>query len=126
MILILVAALAGGLGASCRYLTDRTITLSTKSRFPYGTLVVNLTGALLLGVVTGLASDRLISRDVELVLGTGFVGGYTTFSTFVYEAYFLLVRRGSRSLGTINLFGSLVGGLLLFAVGLEVMLTLHH
>ncbi|MGC8480403.1 MAG: fluoride efflux transporter CrcB [Acidimicrobiales bacterium] len=124
--MIAVASIAGGLGAGCRYLGDRKITQATKSRFPYGTLAINLTGALLLGLMTGLSSDRIIPHDLEMVLGTGFLGGYTTFSTFVYETYFLLVRRGTRSLGLANLSGSLIGGLLLFAAGLEAALALHR
>jgi CrcB protein len=73
--------LLGGLGAVCRFLLDRAVTKRVGRPFPFGTLVVNLTGALLLGFLAGLA----LRPDLALLAGTAFVGSYTTFSTWMLE-----------------------------------------
>jgi CrcB protein len=73
--------LLGGLGAVCRFLLDRAVTKRVGRPFPFGTLVVNVGGALLLGFFAGLA----LSPHVALLAGTGFVGSYTTFSTWMLE-----------------------------------------
>jgi len=71
----------GGTGAVLRFLVDGRVSVRTGRLFPYGTLVVNLSGAVLLGLVTGLALDH----DVALLAGTATVGSYTTFSTWMFE-----------------------------------------
>jgi CrcB protein len=73
--------LIGGLGAVCRFLVDRTVSGWFSETFPFGTLVVNISGALLLGLLSGLA----LSPDLALLAGTAFVGSYTTFSTWMLE-----------------------------------------
>ena len=75
------ATLMGGLGAVARFSLDRAVATRIGRPFPFGTLVVNLTGAMLLGFFAGLA----LSPQVALVVGTGFVGSYTTFSTWMLE-----------------------------------------
>ena len=72
---------AGGIGAVLRFLIDRTVSGRAGGSFPYGTLAVNLSGALLLGVLSGLA----LSPHLALLVGTAFVGSYTTFSTWMLE-----------------------------------------
>jgi CrcB protein len=74
-------ALLGGVGAVCRFLIDQAVSKRISNPFPSGTLVVNISGALLLGFLAGLA----LSPDVALLVGTGFVGSYTTFSTWMFE-----------------------------------------
>ena len=74
-------ALMGGLGAVARFSLDRAVTKRIGRPFPFGTLVVNLSGAMLLGFLAGLA----LSPHVALIVGTGFVGSYTTFSTWMLE-----------------------------------------
>ncbi|MGV0741816.1 fluoride efflux transporter CrcB [Mycolicibacterium sp. XJ870] len=74
-------AVLGGAGAVCRFLLDRAVSARVKRGFPFGTLAVNLTGALLLGFLGGLA----LSPHTALIVGTGFVGSYTTFSTWMLE-----------------------------------------
>ena len=74
-------ALLGGVGAVLRFLVDRAVSKRVARRFPFGTLVVNLSGALLLGFLAGL----LLSPHVALLAGTAFVGSYTTFSTWMLE-----------------------------------------
>jgi CrcB protein len=71
----------GGLGAVLRFLVDRTVSGRIARAFPYGTFVVNVSGALLLGLLSGLA----LSPHLALVIGTAFVGSYTTFSTWMLE-----------------------------------------
>jgi len=73
--------LVGGVGSVLRLLVDRTVARRLARPFPFGTLTVNITGATLLGLVGGLA----LSRDATLLIGTAFVGAYTTFSTWMLE-----------------------------------------
>ncbi|TDC59898.1 fluoride efflux transporter FluC, partial [Streptomyces hainanensis] len=74
--------LAGGVvGAPLRYLTDRAVQSRHDAVFPWGTLTVNVTGCLVLGVLTGVAP----SESLRLLLGTGLCGALTTYSTFSYE-----------------------------------------
>jgi CrcB protein len=79
-------ALAGALGACARVVVDRLVrppsdVHGASTRLPLGTLVVNVTGSVLLGLVVGWG----VSDDMRLVVGTGFCGGYTTFSTYVFD-----------------------------------------
>jgi len=73
--------LLGGAGAVLRFLVDRAVAQRTARPFPFGTLTVNLTGAVLLGLLSGLA----LSHHMALLAGTAFVGSYTTFSTWMLE-----------------------------------------
>jgi len=81
---------AGGGGAVARFLLDRAVVDRTRGVFPWGTLVINLTGSLLLGLITGLALHHGLSKSAKIVLGTGFCGAYTTFSTFSFETVRLI------------------------------------
>jgi CrcB protein len=71
----------GGAGSVMRFVVDGAVAARRTSNFPYGTLVVNLSGSVLLGLVTGLA----LSHDAALLAGTAAVGSYTTFSTWMFE-----------------------------------------
>lgn len=86
-------ALLGAAGAIARYLVDRAIMLRLATSAPVGTLVINLSGSLLLGVLIGLAHRGLATTDEVLVLGDGFIGAFTTFSTFTVETLQLLRTR---------------------------------
>lgn len=104
--------LLGGAGAVLRFVIDGAVSARVSRPFPYGTLVVNLTGALLLGLVTGLA----LSKTGSLLIGTAALGGYTTFSTWMFETQ----RAGeSRQVPVMlaNVVVSLVAGLAAAAVG---------
>ena len=81
--------LLGGLGAVARFSLDRAVSRRVARPFPVGTLMVNLTGALLLGFLAGLA----LSPHMALLAGTGFVGSYTTFSTWMLETQRLSEER---------------------------------
>lgn len=92
----LLAALAGGLGATARYALDSRITAHVGGAFPCGTFIINVTGAFLLGVVTGATNASLLPEPWSVVLGLGFLGGYTTFSTASVQAAELFARRRAR------------------------------
>lgn len=79
----------GGLGSVARYMVDRTVARKAARSFPFGTLTVNITGAVLLGFITGLA----LSHHAALLAGTAFVGAYTTFSTWMLETQRLTEER---------------------------------
>jgi CrcB protein len=83
--LAVVVAAAGGLGAAARYLTDRLVYAHLGGVLPYGTLLVNLAGSFLLGLLTGLVLHHNLGPFVKAVVGTGFCGGLTTFSTASFE-----------------------------------------
>lgn len=82
-------ALLGGLGAVSRLTIDKAISRRVGRPFPYGTLVVNISGALLLGFIAGLA----LPPHQALLAGTAFVGSYTTFSTWMFETHRLAEER---------------------------------
>ena len=91
--LFALMVLAGGLGAATRFVVDGAIRSRVKSLFSWPTAIINMTGAFLLGLVTGLVAGDWASSDVSAVVGTGFLGGYTTFSTASYETVQLLRER---------------------------------
>ena len=99
-----VAAL-GALGAYARFSVGAVVTGWRPSAFPFGTFVVNLTGGFLLGLLVGLS----VTGDALLVLGTGFLGGYTTFSTWMVEGQ-RLGEDGDWRRVTLYLGASLLGG----------------
>ncbi|MGH3669594.1 MAG: fluoride efflux transporter CrcB [Pseudonocardiaceae bacterium] len=104
--------LIGGAGSVLRFLIDGAVASRTGRSFPYGTLVVNLSGAMLLGLVTGLA----LNHDGALLAGTAAVGSYTTFSTWMFETQRLAEDRQVMSLAA-NVAVSLVAGVVAAALG---------
>jgi fluoride exporter len=108
---------AGALvGAPLRYLTDRTVQARHDSVFPWGTLIVNVTGCLILGVLTG----STLPAGVLALLGTGFCGALTTYSTFSYETLRLLERK-AYFYAAMNVAVSLIAGLGAALLGYTVM-----
>ncbi|MEH0111429.1 CrcB family protein [Tersicoccus sp. MR15.9] len=83
--LFLGIAACGGVGAALRFVVDGLVRARTRGTFPWATVLINVTGSLLLGVVTGLAAAHGLDRTWVLVLGGGLLGGYTTFSTASVE-----------------------------------------
>ena len=118
MIVLLVAGAAFA-GAVCRYLLDLAVQYRTNSPRPYGTLAVNVSGSLALGFVVGLTLYHGVGPDVRTVVGTGFLGAYTTFSTFAYETVRLL-EEGSTLEAFANSAASVVLGLAAAGAGLAL------
>lgn len=86
-------ALAGGLGTSLRFWTDRLIRSIFGRRFPLSTIVINGLGAFCLGVVSGLLIRHLIHQEIGLIFGTGLCAGFTTFSTASFESVRLIQEK---------------------------------
>jgi len=93
VILAVVVGLAGGVGAVLRYVVDGAVQDRLSGPFPVGTLVINVTGSLILGLLTGLLWYHGLPDNWRLVLGTGFCGGLTTWSTASWESVRLVEDR---------------------------------
>jgi CrcB protein len=85
---ILLVGLGGGIGSMLRYLCQKNLNLN----FPYGTMLVNILGCLLIGLLWGLFT-RHIDEQKRLLLVTGFCGGFTTFSSFTYEGVDMMMQQ---------------------------------
>lgn len=120
MTLLLVMA-AAAVGAPLRYVVDQAVQHRRGGAFPLGTLTINATGSLLLGLLTGLAHHYGLPTLVLTALGTGLLGAYTTFSTFCYETVRLL-EDGAVLQATLNVAISLAVGLAAGAAGLGLTL----
>ena len=107
---VAMVLLGGAIGAPLRYLTDLVVQSRHDSVFPWGTFVVNVVGSLVLGVTAALASALGLPGWLLALVGTGFCGALTTFSTFGYETVRLL-EEGSLLTAALNGVGSLVAGL---------------
>jgi CrcB protein len=110
---VLLVALGAAVGAPLRYLTDRLVQGRLGSRFPWGTLTVNAAGSLLLGFLVGLPASPAWSA----LLGTGFCGALTTYSTFSWETLTLARTRGAL-LALANILLSVTAGLAAASLGL--------
>jgi fluoride exporter len=108
----LVVLAGAGLGGLARYVAGSWIMLKYGGRFPLGTLIINVSGSFLIGVLMTLLTQRLNPHpNWRLFLVVGVLGGYTTFSSFEYELY-QSVRDGARWMGMLYLTGSVVLGYL--------------
>ena len=109
-------ALAGAAGALARFGVHALVQSRTASRFPFGTVVVNLTGSFALGLLVGLVTYQGLDADVRTIVGTGFIGAYTTFSSFSYDTFGLLETDAARA-AVVNAVGSVAAGLLAATAG---------
>lgn len=120
MLLAASVAVVAAVGAVCRYLLDQTVQHQHRTPFPWGTFVINMCGAFLFGLFTGLAEHHGLSSSGLAVLGTGFCGGFTTFSTWMWETL-ALAESGTtgrpRAAAAVNLIGTLVVGLIAACLG---------
>ena len=119
--LTFLVCVAAGIGAVLRYVADMAVEHRTRTPFPLGTLAVNVTGSLLLGLLLGLSLHHGLGGRSLLVLGTGLCGGYTTMSTLAWESVALTVERAP-GLALLNVFGSFALGLAAAAAGLGLAL----
>lgn len=115
--LTVAIALAAGIGALLRYVIDQLVQHRTRGDFPYGTVIINITGSLLLGLVTGLALHHGLTPTPTLIIGTGFAGGYTTLSTWAWETL-ALAETGDLLEASVNILGSFAAGLAAASAGL--------
>jgi fluoride exporter len=114
---LLGVLVAGALGAPARYLLELLV-LRAGRVFPWGTFVVNLSGSFAIGIVTGAALAQGFSAEARTIVGTGFLGAYTTFSTYTYE----VVRGEDRQprVAAVYALASLILGVAFAAAGLAV------
>ncbi|MDH4261897.1 MAG: fluoride efflux transporter CrcB [Spirochaetia bacterium] len=117
MINYLIVFLGGGLGSLCRFLLSTYVTKSVNSFFPMGTLTVNLIGSFIIGFCYELFERYIVPSEVRILLTTGFLGGFTTFSTFALENTNLL-RDGEYRYFLINLLTSNAAGVLFAFAGI--------
>lgn len=119
MTLVLIAA-GGAAGAVARYLVDVAVLERFGGAFPLGILVVNLSGAFVLGVLAAVIVDRgLLSAELRAPLLVGFLGAYTTFSTLMLDSW-RLIEDGLPTLALVNLVGSVVLGVVAVVGGLWI------
>jgi CrcB protein len=116
---VLSVMVAGGLGAVLRYLVDHLVQRRAGSEFPVGTLVINLSGSFVLGILTASALHHGVSATWLTVVGTGLIGAYTTFSTFTFDSV-RLAEADRWGLSLLNVAASI--GLGLGAAGLGLAL----
>jgi CrcB protein len=117
---LLLVGVGGFLGAIARYLVDGWVSTATGAAFPWGTFVINLTGSFVLGVLFGLVIDRaVLPADLRAPVMIGFLGAYTTFSTWMLETV-RLAENGAWVAAIANIGGSVAAGLAAVAVGLAV------
>jgi CrcB protein len=92
-VITILLSLAGGVGAITRYVVDSLVRTRWQRDFPLGTLIINVTGSFILGILAGLVIAHGASDHVKAIAGTGFCGGYTTFSAASVESIRLAQRR---------------------------------
>ncbi len=105
LVTVALLGLAGGLGAASRFLLDGLIRSRVRAALPVATIVINVTGSLLLGLIAGAVGAHAAPPELQLIVGTGFLGGYTTFSTASFETV-RLVQSGRSGLALVNGLGT--------------------
>jgi len=116
---ILLLGLAGGLGAGTRFVVDGLVRSRLRTALPVGTIAINITGSFLLGLVAGAVIVGAAPPELQAIAGTGFLGGYTTFSTASFETVRLVQSRRT-GLALLNGFGTAVAAVGATAAGLAL------
>ncbi|MDO3401912.1 fluoride efflux transporter CrcB [Mycolicibacterium neoaurum] len=112
-------ACAGSLGAVSRFVVDGAVRHRRSTEFPWATVLINVTGSLLLGFIVGMVLFHGVPRELQLIVGVGFCGGYTTFSTASVETI-RLMQRGKHWAGALNAVGTLLITVAAAAAGMAV------
>lgn len=117
----LLVGVGGFIGANARFVVARLVGTLFETRFPLGTFVINISGSFLLGVLGTLVAQKVMpnAESARLALGVGFLGAFTTFSTFEFETHALL-EDGSWLTATANMLASLFVGLVAVRAGIVV------
>lgn len=116
----ILIAVGGAAGAMSRYAVDTLVTERMGSFFPFGTLLINLSGSFILGLLFALAMERgVLSPEIRPPLIIGFLGAYTTFSTWMLQSW-ALIEQGAWISAGVNLVGSVVLGLVAVVAGLAL------
>lgn len=123
----LVVGMGGFIGANARFILGRWALQKWGTGFPYGTFIINMIGCFILGSFGTLADKFALNDYWRFLISIGFVGAFTTFSTFEYET-FQLVTQGSFLRAGVNLFGSVAVGFIAVYVGVVLvrLLTQRH
>ena len=117
--MVLLIGLAGSIGAVCRYYLSTWIQQKFNNKFPFATFIVNAIGCLLMGIWYGLYESQLMNLTAWQVLSLGFLGAFTTFSTFSYEV--LTLYRKSKQYALLYLFCSFIVALLFAILGYSII-----
>ena len=116
----LIVGLGGAAGSMLRYAVQKIFNVQSAAVFPTGTLLVNISGCFLIGILWGFASRSLTwNEELKLLLMTGFCGGFTTFSAFTLEGIGLL-KENKTALFIIYITASVIGGLLATLIGIRI------
>jgi len=115
--MFVLVSMAGGLGASARFVIDAAIGARAAGTVPWATIVINLSGSLVLGLLLGLATGTALPRGWQPAAGAGFLGGYTTFSAASVEVV-TLMRNRRWAAGALTAFGSIAGATAAAALGI--------
>jgi CrcB protein len=116
---ILLLGLAGGLGAGTRFVVDGLVRSKLRTALPVGTIAINITGSFLLGLVAGAVIVHAAPVELQAIAGTGFLGGYTTFSTASFETVRLIQSRRT-GLALLNGIGTAMAAIGAAAAGLAL------
>ncbi|HEY8700666.1 MAG TPA: CrcB family protein [Arthrobacter sp.] len=116
---VLLLGLAGGLGAGTRFVADGLVRSRFRSALPVGTIAINISGSFLLGLVAGAVIIHAAPVELQAIAGTGFLGGYTTFSTASFETVRLIQSRRT-GLALLNSVGTAAAAVGAAAAGLAL------
>lgn len=121
--MLALAMIGAAVGAPTRWLVDQFVQTRHDSVFPWGTFLINVTGSFALGALQAGAVSGAVSSTALVLAGTGFCGGFTTFSTFGYESV-RLMQEGSRRQALLNVIGSMTVGLVAAIAGWSLVQAL--
>lgn len=116
----ILVGIGGAFGSIARYMLGKAVTEKSKSKFPWGTLFINISGALLLGFISSTGA----SPNMMHLLADGFLGAYTTFSTFMYEGFNLFQDKYKLN-ALVYILGSLILGVLFYNVGMKLAFAIN-